>query len=258
LTGHIARQARRLAPTRPGGRLDPPLALWLDEAALISPVPLHSWTSDMGGRGVTIGAAFQSRAQLLARWGEHQAATILNNSGVMVFGGTRDRDDLQFWSTLAGERDEPITTTDLHGRVASRSTRRVPVLAAAQIANLPFRRVLVIRKGMPPVVGRAQMVWERRDIRTHHRAARRATARQRRALAIQQVQAWRDRQLEHLLTALARRWPARFAEAAQRVRDANAMFAELRRIQDQAQQQEQGKAGDEPESRPASTRGGAE
>src|SRR4029077_3045605 len=110
LTGHIAREARRLAVTRPGGRLDPPLGLFLDEAALISPVPLQSWTADMGGRGVTIIAAFQSRAQLLARWGEHDAATILNNTGsVLVFGGTRDRDDLQFWSTLTGERDERIT-----------------------------------------------------------------------------------------------------------------------------------------------------
>ena len=109
----------------------------------------------MGGRGVTILAAFQSRAQLLARWGEHAAATILNNtSAVMVFGGTRDRDDLQFWSTLTGERDERIVTTDLHGRVASRTVRRVPVLAPAQIANLPAGKVLLIRRGLAPIVGR--------------------------------------------------------------------------------------------------------
>jgi type IV secretory pathway TraG/TraD family ATPase VirD4 len=80
LTGHIAREARRLAALQPGGRLDPNLTLVLDEAALVSPVPLDSWTADMGGRGVTILAAFQSRAQVLARWGEHAAATILNNT----------------------------------------------------------------------------------------------------------------------------------------------------------------------------------
>ena len=170
LTGHIAREARRLAVTRPGGRLDPPLGLFLDEAALISPVPLESWTADMGGRGVTICAAFQSRAQLLARWGEHNAATILNNTGaVVVFGGTRDRDDLLFWSTLAGERDEWTTTTDLHGRVASRTTRRVPVVPPAQIANLPAGRVLVIRRALPPVLGRARMAWHRLDVAAHFR-----------------------------------------------------------------------------------------
>jgi type IV secretory pathway TraG/TraD family ATPase VirD4 len=176
LTGHIAREARRLAALQPGGRLDPPLTLVLDEAALVSPVPLESWTADMGGRGVTILAAFQSRAQVLARWGEHAAATILNNtSAVMVFGGTRDRDDLQFWSTLTGDRDERIVTTDLHGRVASRTVRRVPVLAPAQIANLPAGKVLLIRRGLAPVIGRVAPAWRRRDVRAHQRALTRAT-----------------------------------------------------------------------------------
>ena len=176
LTGHIAREARRLAALEPGGRLDPPLTLVLDEAALISPVPLDSWTADMGGRGVTILAAFQSRAQLLARWGEHAAATILNNtSAVMVFGGTRDRDDLQFWSTLTGDRDERVTTTDLHGRgrVPHRAQGR-RCSSPAQIANLPAGKVLLIRRGLAPVVGRVQPAWRRRDVRTHQRAAARA------------------------------------------------------------------------------------
>jgi len=97
LTGHIAREARRIAARHPAGRLDPPLTLALDEVALISPVPLDSWTADMGGRGVTILAAFQSRAQLIARWGQTGAAIILNNTAaVMVFGGTKDRDDLDY------------------------------------------------------------------------------------------------------------------------------------------------------------------
>lgn len=166
LTGHIAREARRIATTKPSGRLDPPLLLALDEAALISPVPLENWTADMGGRGVTIIAPFQSRAQLLARYGEHKTATILNNTGsVLLFGGTRDQADLQFWSTLAGERDERITTTDMRGRVASKTVRKVPVLAPAQIANLPAGKVVVYRRGIAPVIGRARMAWTRSDVR---------------------------------------------------------------------------------------------
>jgi type IV secretory pathway TraG/TraD family ATPase VirD4 len=189
LTGHIAREARRLAALQPGGRLDPPLTLVLDEAALVSPVPLESWTADMGGRGVTILAAFQSRAQLLARWGEHAAATILNNtSAVMVFGGTRDRDDLTFWSTLTGERDERVLTTDLHGRVASRTVRRVPVLAPAQIANLPTGKVLLIRRGLAPIVGRVTPAWRRHDVRSHQRALARATAEATPALEVSAVE----------------------------------------------------------------------
>ncbi|MCE3552835.1 type IV secretory system conjugative DNA transfer family protein [Pseudonocardia sp. RS11V-5] len=231
LTGHIAREARRLAAREPSGRLDPPLTLALDEAALISPVPLQSWTADMGGRGVTILAAFQSRAQLLARWGEYDTATILNNTGaVMVFGGTRDREDLHFWSTLTGERDEPVTTTDVHGRGTSRSVRKVPVLAPAQIANLPAGRVLVIRRGIPPVIGRVQMAWRRRDVRANRRALARldSAARWRERLDI--ATEWRDDVLERVLVQLARRWPDRFDEPARRVTDANRMFRELRQI----------------------------
>ncbi|MDT0348137.1 type IV secretory system conjugative DNA transfer family protein [Pseudonocardia charpentierae] len=167
LTGHIARQARTLAALQPGGRLDPALTLALDEAALISPVPLQRWTADMGGRGVTIVAAFQSRAQLLARYGDNDAAVILNNAAAaLLFGGTRDRDDLQFWSTLAGDRDEPVLSTDVHGHRSTRTVRKVPVLAPAQLANLPTGRVVAFRRGMAPVIGRAEQAHRRRDVRT--------------------------------------------------------------------------------------------
>lgn len=153
LTGHVAREARRLAGLQPGGRLDPPLTLALDEAALICPVPLDQWTADMGGRGVTIHIAVQSRAQLEQRWGRQGAAAILNNAAtVLVYGGTRDPDDLNAWSMLAGERVDQ----DL-GLVA--------VLSPAQIAQLPERRVLIIRRATPAAVGTVRMAWRRRDVR---------------------------------------------------------------------------------------------
>jgi type IV secretion system protein VirD4 len=181
LTGHIAREARRLAATESSlackGRLDPPLTLALDEAALTCPVPLDSWTSDMGGRGVHIIAAFQSRAQLTARWGATGARVILGNAGaVMLFSQGADTEDLTHWSTLTGHREEATTTTDPYGRVTSRTTRTVPVITPAQLANLPKRRVVVLHSGMPPVLGWAQMAWKRRDVRTQARLARREAA----------------------------------------------------------------------------------
>ena len=45
------------------------------------------------------------------------------------------------------------------------------MLSPAQIANLPAGKVLVIRRGLAPVVGRVQPAWRRRDVRTHHHAA---------------------------------------------------------------------------------------
>ena len=176
LTGHIAREARRIAEDR-GGRLDPPLTLALDEAALICPVPLDKWTSDMGGRGITLIIAVQSRAQLIAHFGPG-AAAILNNAGsVLLFGGTTDADDLNHWSTLAGSWDEPVQTVSADGQVISWTVRQVPVLPPERIARLPRYRAVVFRPEMDVAVGRCQMAWTRRDVRAAARRDRRDTAR---------------------------------------------------------------------------------
>ena len=173
LTGHIAREARAIAGRMPSGRLDPPLTLALDEAALICPVPLDNWTADMGGRDVQIHIAVQSRAQLRQRWGDTGAAAILNNAAtVMIYGGTRDPDDLAAYSTLTGERDEEVPTHDSEGQVTALGYRRVPVLSPAQIAQLPAQRVVIIRRGMPPAIGRVEMAWRRKDVRRVRRFER--------------------------------------------------------------------------------------
>jgi type IV secretion system protein VirD4 len=171
LTGHIAREARRLSAEQPAGRLDPPLTLALDEAALICPVPLDKWTADMGGRNITLHIAAQSRAQLRQRFGDAGAAAIVNNTAtLLIFGGTRDPDDLAAYATLAGERDEDVPTYDhTHGQTST-TTRRVPVLSAAQIAQLPTGRVMIVSRGMPVAIGTVQMAWRRHDVR---RTARR-------------------------------------------------------------------------------------
>jgi type IV secretory pathway TraG/TraD family ATPase VirD4 len=177
LTGHIAREARRIAATDSAlaarGRLDPPLTMVLDEAALICPIPLDNWTADMGGRNVTIHIGAQSRAQLRQRWGDTGAAAILNNTAtLLIYGGTRDHDDLTAYSTLTGERYEETPTWDDDGLVRSLTRHRVPVLSPAQIAQLPARHVVIIRRGMAPAVGTVEMAWKRADVK----AARRATA----------------------------------------------------------------------------------
>jgi type IV secretion system protein VirD4 len=162
LTGYVAREARRLAALEPGGRLDPPLTLALDEAARVSPVPLPDWTGDSGGSGIQLMCAIQSLADLVARWGKTGAAKILNNSSaVMLYGGTKDPADLAAWAALAGDRDEPVKTRDGSGKVTSTSVRKTPVLAAAQLASLPKFRVVVF-SDMSPAIGRIHPVWKRR------------------------------------------------------------------------------------------------
>lgn len=180
LTGFIAREARRIAAGDSDlarrGRLDPPLTLALDEVALICRVPLDDWTADMGGRGVSIIACFQSRTDMINKWGEHGAGRILNNAGtVMLFGGTKDERDLRHWQALAGDRDEPVVTTDAAGHVTSRSVRKVPTFTLSQLANLPPFRVLVFPPGMPVVLGWVKPAWKRADVKAVLRTTSRET-----------------------------------------------------------------------------------
>ena len=91
----------------------------------------------------------------------------------LIFGGTRDPEDLAAYATLAGERDEDVPTYDQNGGQGSITIRRVPVLTAAQIAQLPAGRVMIVSRGMPVTIGAVQMAWKRRDVR---RATRQLTA----------------------------------------------------------------------------------
>ena len=100
----------------------------------------------------------------------------------------------------------------------------MPVLSPAQIAQLPAGRVVVIRRGMPPAIGRVQMAWKRGDVRSAARAAVWAAR-------VERFQEWREEATEVVLGVLAERWPARFAEWAVRVKASNAMFREFRRRQ---------------------------
>jgi type IV secretion system protein VirD4 len=162
--GYIAREARKLAALQPDGRLDPFLLLALDEAARVTPVPLPDWSGDFGGTGITIIAVFQSRADLIDRWGDTGASKILNNCGALLVGGlTKDPGDLKAWATLLGERDATVETTGKNGRPLSRTVRLEPVISPAQLASLPKFRVVVFRSGMQPAVARLRMVWHRRD-----------------------------------------------------------------------------------------------
>lgn len=103
---------------------------------------------------------------MVKRWGDEDAGVILNNAAsVMLFGGTKDEKDLAVWGKLAGERDERVVTRDEHGKVKSQTVRKVPVLSAPQLSNLPRFRVVIFRRGLLPCIGRVRPVWKRWDVR---------------------------------------------------------------------------------------------
>jgi type IV secretion system protein VirD4 len=166
LTGRIVRQARHLASYQPGGRLDPPLTLALDEAARIAPIPLPDISGDCGGTGITLLAVFQSRADIVDRWGASGASRLVTNCGVRVlFGGSADPDELRGWSELADQREEKARNFDAGGSSTGHGTRKTAALPTSLLANPGRGRVVLFHRDMPPIIGKVRMAWRRRDVR---------------------------------------------------------------------------------------------
>lgn len=164
LVEDLTERAHRLAYRCPGGRLDPPLCLWLDEAANIAPLPsLPFLLSAGGGSGICTVVVLQSLAQARQRWGAHQADALWDSSTVrVVLGGLGNADDLAAISRLAGEVDEEVITTSKGGSGPSSSTalRRRAVLAPEELRTLASDRAVVLHRRTPPVKARISPWWK--------------------------------------------------------------------------------------------------
>jgi type IV secretory pathway TraG/TraD family ATPase VirD4 len=152
----------------PGGRLDPPSLMALDEVTQICPVPVPSWLADSGGKGIQIITVAHGEAQLRTRWGRDGARVIMDTSGAKIWlPGISDPDTLQSASTLCGTAAMREHGEDRHSRH--------PVMTPEMIRQLPAGRALVIRGGYAPVIARLPMAWKD-PLYRHARRARQATA----------------------------------------------------------------------------------
>ena len=170
--------ARRLAARCPGQRLDPPLALVLDEAPNYPLPSLPSLMSEGGGSGITTVAVLQSLAQARDRWGREAAQAIWDSAIVkVVLGGSASADDLADLSRLLGEREVREWSETRHGgsmaRSLSSSTRYRPVLEPSELRRLGFGRALLLLRSAPPVM-LSLRPWTARPDAAALRAAREA------------------------------------------------------------------------------------
>ncbi|MBA3488730.1 MAG: type IV secretory system conjugative DNA transfer family protein [Longispora sp.] len=164
LVAEIAYRAAKLAEDAPGGRLDPALLLALDEAALVCPGPIPRWSMDMGGRGILLDIAVQSRAVMDKFWGEAGRKIILGNAAVTLVGaGCNDPDELAHWEALSGLRDQVTEVRNADGEVTSTSKTKVPVLAHAEIAKLEAFKAIAFNRG-PVTILHTPNAHTRRDV----------------------------------------------------------------------------------------------
>ena len=142
----------------PGGRLDPPLLMALDEVTQICPVPVPSWLADSGGKGIQIITVAHGEAQLRTRWGRDGARVIMDTSGAKIWlPGISDPAALDTASALCG-------TAAMREHGEDRHTRH-PVMAPDMIRQLPAGYALVIRGSYAPVIAKLPMCWNDRAYR---------------------------------------------------------------------------------------------
>jgi type IV secretory pathway TraG/TraD family ATPase VirD4 len=159
-TDDLIETAKAIADAQPGGRLDPPLGLFLDEVANIVPLPqLPALMSFAGGTGIFVTAVLQSMAQARNRWGHDAAAMLWGAATAKIILGGLAGDDLREISELAGEyRETVITWQRGHGgRSLSSALQDRKTLTPDQVRTLAAhkREALVIHATTPAV--KAQM-----------------------------------------------------------------------------------------------------
>jgi type IV secretion system protein VirD4 len=146
------------AAAHAGRRPGPPVALLLDEAANIAPLPdLPSIVSEGGSQGLITLACFQDLSQARARWGAAADGFPTLFGAKVVLGGINDMRTLDMISRLAGEAEVPHNSATRrpwpigrgHASV-TRSTRRQPRLPVDLIANLPPGESILLNGPTPP------------------------------------------------------------------------------------------------------------
>jgi type IV secretion system protein VirD4 len=157
--------AKTIADAMPGGRLDPPLMMALDEVANIVPLPqLPALMSFAGGTGIFITAVLQSLAQARYRWG-HDAAAMLWGAATLkhVLGGLAG-DDIREVSDLAGEYRETVLSWQRGqgGHTVSASLQDRKTITPDQVRTLSVRRreALLIHATTPAVKARLTRHYE--------------------------------------------------------------------------------------------------
>ena len=167
LADTIVRAARAASQRSAGGRLWPPLAVVLDEAANIAPLPdLPGLMSDSGGRGISVTVTAQSVAQMADRWGREGADAVRAAATCKLYlPGIAEPDLLDELSQASGryrEKQVSVSSGTGHGSVTT-SQQWQPVIQPDAIRRLPQGTALMVYRNTPAVYVGLRPWWRRPD-----------------------------------------------------------------------------------------------
>ncbi|ROZ61632.1 type IV secretion system protein VirD4 [Kocuria soli] len=182
----ITDQAREMAGSLPGTRLDPPLSLILDEIANIAPwKELPTIMSEGGGSGISTMVIIQSPAQARSVWGDHEAQQILDSATFTVqLGGSNNERELKRFVELMGDRkvQERSKTYSSTGTSTGEQKHERPVMSVAELRRLPRGTGLLLAQFSRPVLLTMSRWVDRKDAEEIKAAIKRYDARLAQAL----------------------------------------------------------------------------
>jgi type IV secretion system protein VirD4 len=149
--------ALSLANNSQWGRLCPPMLACLDELPSTAPLPtLRTRMANERALGISFIYAAQTRAQLVAIFGETEARALIGLTNVLVmFGGSKDVHFNREISDLVGTVRVARTTWQTGGRGGrSTSGEDMPILRPEEIRQLPERHALVVAENTRPILAR--------------------------------------------------------------------------------------------------------
>lgn len=165
----LCAKAIDLAITTPGGRLERPLLLALDEVANIAPIrSLPRLLSEGIQQGIVPMLGVQDMSQARARWGEHETATMwLTPALRLVLAGVADPYTAQLvsdacgeqlvWRAQIGENTSTAHQTEHYGRTYtggdshSYVQQRERAIHPADLRAMPAGRALALPQGREPI-----------------------------------------------------------------------------------------------------------
>lgn len=185
----VTEHATQIAATAPNGRLDPPLAMLLDEVANVVPLEhLPELMSYSAGSGIFVAAILQEIAAARKRWGRDGADMLWGAATVKIALGGLAGDEAGWFADLAGKWWEHLPGVQYGPNGVSHAPRdrERDVITADQVRRLDPDKgeALVIAGATTPVKTRMQRHYKSRDAARYEASAEKLRALMTRGAAV--------------------------------------------------------------------------
>ncbi|WP_238009385.1 TraM recognition domain-containing protein [Dactylosporangium sp. AC04546] len=153
-------QIRMIAAKTPGGRVEPPVTVEVNEAGYLAPMSsLPRFMGLVGKSSIAMHVYVRSPSHVRERMGADAMRTMWDNASVrVILGGGGNIEDLEEVSKLLGEVRRPSRATDAAGAEALSR-----VLTAEEIRTMDFGRAVVVGREARPVEIVLRPWWRRAD-----------------------------------------------------------------------------------------------